>query len=251
MNYYKDIEVSNEEIISIGLISNEGDTFYSLVKPSRVITAKVSSLTGITNKDIRYAPYLEEVCKNLCDWVKDKPNKYLCYGEGDKITFIKVLKSSTDYYVHKILNSIIDNFVDLSKEIQNHFNLLRPVRLIKVAQYYFGDVNQTHNALDDAILLHDVYEKILVDNSDTSNVFELYRVADYDTSTYICRYSKDSKKPVATYENLDTAVEWVISETYKGCRRKTPDKKDIKRKISNAIKSKESFCGYLWERKVR
>ena len=74
MNFYLDFEATrfSNRIISIGCAAENGNTFYTLVKP--VNKAKVdrfiTELTGITNEMLQEAPSADEAFNQLFDFIE-------------------------------------------------------------------------------------------------------------------------------------------------------------------------------------
>ena len=72
MNYYVDFEATQfaGEIISIGCIREDGETFYSLVAPVKSkITPFITNLTGITEEMLETALDPTTVFNSFYDWV--------------------------------------------------------------------------------------------------------------------------------------------------------------------------------------
>ena len=96
MNFFVDFEATQPEgeIISIGVTCDNGEEFYSLVKPSRsMITPYITQLTHITEKMVAEAPsanldfealyhWLKKQCDNMVDW------NFFCYGKED-VNFLR------------------------------------------------------------------------------------------------------------------------------------------------------------------
>lgn len=67
MKYYIDFEAAKyvEEIISVGVVREDGKTFYSLVKPKEgKITNALIELTGLTKEKLNDAQILKKFLKN-------------------------------------------------------------------------------------------------------------------------------------------------------------------------------------------
>ena len=95
MKYFIDFEAMqfSNYIISIGCVREDGDTFYSLVKPAskdhNKISKSISDLTGITNDMLTNAPEAYEVFEKFFSWVKlqsvtsGETPEFYCYGNCD------------------------------------------------------------------------------------------------------------------------------------------------------------------------
>ena len=63
MKIYLDLEANctTNEAISIGMVTENGDTFYSLIRPHTKLDHNIKVLTGVSQEDADQAPSLEEV----------------------------------------------------------------------------------------------------------------------------------------------------------------------------------------------
>lgn len=165
MNYFIDFEAKSytEEIISIGCIRENNDTFYTLVAPKhKRITKTISKLTNITKEQLVDAPSSTEVFEDFYHWVFDNieednaPNFYV-WGDGDseflRQTFARTksnLARFTIGYVNTSLNDYSKIFC--KKANMSHCKLINAYNLL-INQ----DATQSHNALDDAKMLYELY----------------------------------------------------------------------------------------------
>ena len=167
MKYFIDFEATqfSNEIISVGCVREDGETFYSLVNVQRnKITPFITDLTGISKDDVEIAPSSDEVFENLYDWLSQDKSKaqFFCYGNND-IGFIRRnLNKTNSIKAQMALSLIAFNLVDYSKTVVRHFGLIKSIALIKVLAHYRQEeeIEQNHNALEDALFLKEVYEKI-------------------------------------------------------------------------------------------
>lgn len=167
MKYFIDFEATqfSNEIISVGCVREDGDTFYSLVNVAKnKMTNFITELTGITKEDIEIAPSSDEVFTKFYDWLSQDKSRaqFFCYGNND-IGFIKKnLNKTTTIKAQMALSIIALHLVDYSKSVSRHFGLIKSISLKKVLAYYrqVEEVEQNHNALEDALFLKEVYEKI-------------------------------------------------------------------------------------------
>jgi len=87
MKYYIDFEATEDkkEIISVGIVREDGEEFYSLVYSDDPITPRIEEITGISQKEIDEAPKSKEVFESLYDWLnrdEDVP-EIVNYGDSD------------------------------------------------------------------------------------------------------------------------------------------------------------------------
>ena len=69
MKYFIDFEANSpsNEIIEIGCVSENGDTFQTYVKPTTKIDGFITGLTGITNEMVKDAPYIDVALKEFLE----------------------------------------------------------------------------------------------------------------------------------------------------------------------------------------
>jgi inhibitor of KinA sporulation pathway (predicted exonuclease) len=167
MKYFIDFEATqfSNEIISVGCVREDGETFYSLVNVQRnKITPFITDLTGISKNDVEIAPSSDEVFENLYNWLSQDKSKaqFFCYGNND-IGFIRRnLNKTNSIKAQMALSLIAFNLIDYSKAVIRHFGLIKSIALVKVLAYYRQEekIEQNHNALEDALFLKEIYEKI-------------------------------------------------------------------------------------------
>lgn len=167
MKYFIDLEATqfSNEIISIGCVREDGETFYSLVNVAKnKMTNFITELTGITKEDVAEAPSSDEVFTNFYNWIiQDKTKaQFFCYGNSD-LSFIKRnLNKATTIKAQMGLSILALHLIDYSKCVERHFGLVKSISLKKVLAYYrqVTEVKQNHNALEDALFLKEIYDRI-------------------------------------------------------------------------------------------
>ena len=167
MKYFIDLEATqfSNEIISIGCVREDGDTFYSLVNVAKnKMTNFITELTGITKEDIAEAPSSDEVFEKFYDWIIPDKSKvqFFCYGNADLAFIKKNLNKATTVKAQMALSVLALHLIDYSKCVERHFGLIKAIGLKKVIAYYrqVDEVEQHHNALEDALFLKEIYDKI-------------------------------------------------------------------------------------------
>lgn len=167
MKYFIDLEATqfSNEIISIGCVREDGETFYSLVNVAKnKMTNFITELTGITKEDVAEAPSSDEVFTNFYNWIIQDETKaqFFCYGNSD-LSFIKRnLNKATTIKAQMGLSILALHLIDYSKCVERHFGLVKSISLKKVLAYYrqVAEVEQNHNALEDALFLKEIYDRI-------------------------------------------------------------------------------------------
>jgi inhibitor of KinA sporulation pathway (predicted exonuclease) len=168
MNFYIDFEATQftEEIISIGCIAENGNTFNCLVVPSNLkkITPFITDLTGITQEMVQEDGYSPECAfAHLKMFVTenngDEMPAFYCYGNQDK-TFLKnTIKHMHNLEMILFASAVRDMLVDYSVTVKDYLSncglsLKKLVALIRQVD----EVEQNHDALDDAKMLKECFE---------------------------------------------------------------------------------------------
>lgn len=167
MKYFIDLEATqfSNEIISIGCVREDGETFYSLVNVAKnKMTNFITELTGITKEDVSTAPSSDEVFTKFYDWLIPDESKvqFFCYGNADLGFIRKNLNKATTVKAQMALSVLALHLIDYSKCVERHFGLIKSIGLKKVIAYYrqVEEVEQNHNALEDALFLKEIYDRI-------------------------------------------------------------------------------------------
>ena len=167
MKYFIDLEATqfSNEIISIGCVREDGETFYSLVNVAKnKMTNFITELTGITKEDVSTAPSSDEVFTKFYDWLVPDESKvqFFCYGNADLGFIRRNLNKATTVKAQMALSVLALHLVDYSKCVERHFGLIKSISLKKVLAYYrqVAEVEQNHNALEDALFLKEIYDRI-------------------------------------------------------------------------------------------
>lgn len=167
MNFYLDFEATqfSERIISIGCIADNGASFKTLVKPvkNEKVNTFITQLTGITNEMLENAPTADEAFNAFCDFVKTNNEggvpTYYCYGSSDKNFIQHTVSGMSDFHAIMFASSIQALMVDYSAVVKKYLStrglsLKKLVALIR----HVDEVEQNHDALDDAMMLKECYE---------------------------------------------------------------------------------------------
>jgi DNA polymerase III epsilon subunit-like protein len=167
MKYFIDLEATqfSNEIISIGCVREDGETFYSLVNVAKnKMTNFITELTGITKEDVSTAPSSDEVFTKFYDWLIPDESKvqFFCYGNADLGFIRRNLNKATTVKAQMALSVLALHLIDYSKCVERHFGLIKSISLKKVLAYYrqVAEVEQNHNALEDALFLKEIYDRI-------------------------------------------------------------------------------------------
>ena len=246
MLYFIDFEASQftQEIISIGCVCETEHSFYSLVHTNHKIGNFIQELTGITQTEINLAPTPDEVFLHFFNWLQEtNPTgdklQFICYGNLDTVFASHTLKNIQHSYLAQAALSLIAlHTLDYSVLVKNYFGLNKNIALVKVAQYLQPEKNilQTHNALDDAVMLKQVYDCIQQGFTVDDGILSDYK-------THIECYDQD-RKLIEVFSTLQAAVHWLITEMHmpKGTKSKR-----VLNAIKNASQKDKTYCNLYWK----
>ena len=170
MKFYLDFEATrfSNRIISIGCAAENGNTFYTLVKP--VNKAKVdrfiTELTGITNEMLAAAPTADEAFNQLFDFIELNScgiaPEFYCYGDSDAVFIQHTVKYMEDTRACMCALAIGGNLIDYANTVKKFFVVKSDMALRKVYMLIKAkeELIQKHNALEDALMLQCVVENL-------------------------------------------------------------------------------------------
>ena len=158
------------------------------------------------------------------------------------------------------------NLHDYSKSVKLHFGLHRNIGLVKVVAYYRGvtEINQSHNALEDAKYLREVFLNIEAEDEVQGDPFPEYKLEGEgapkkkkkgkpgnDYSIEMDKVLRIERKKCGvvldSYENVEDAIDWVLKQLPPVDREKASQYRNrISNKIKKAFKTKKSYMEYRW-----
>ena len=170
MQFFIDFEATqfSERIINIGCVASNGATFSTLVKP---VTKKdkvnkfITDLTGITNEMLADAPTADEAFNSFFDFVLAQgaqgEHQYYCYGNSDAQFIGRTVSHMHDARAIVFAKMLQHELIDFSTEVKTFFQMSNPIALRKVYSLIQNDnVEQHHNALEDAQMLYTVVNNL-------------------------------------------------------------------------------------------
>lgn len=261
MKFFIDFEATqfSNEIISVGCVSEKGDTFYTLVKPENKLTSFITELTGITQENIDAALEPDIVFADMFDWISslsaNDKNEFYCYGNCD-VKFIKTnFNISTNFKAGAMLGFIRASLVDYSPRVKAHYGLCNPINLGKIADHIRGyEIPQAHNALGDALLLKFVFEEVESTPTDFTCIdLDEYRQGfrqlddkepEFETGVYMYN-NKSHTKLFIKFKDMNAAIQCIMKQY--GCvdaTEKTINR--IERKITLSAKNNTKYCNKFW-----
>ena len=273
MNYFVDFEATqfSNEIISIGCVDQNGREFYSEVRARKKITNFITSLTGITDEQNKAAESSDEVFARFFDWLMENPNEravFYCYGNTD-INFVKKNLDLTKNLKAQAALSIMGmNLHDYSAVTKVHFGLVKNIALIKLVAYYRGVecVDQTHDALEDAKFLKEVYDCVSAESEVQGHPFPDYELnlpniaADKNGGKVVQKsprnilkglkhrvdmYDHEGEILQESFDSIGQARKYVIDHMGKMDQQRS-DKAKVENKIINANTKRSTYTGHIW-----
>lgn len=170
MDFYLDFEATrfSNRIISIGCSASNGNTFSTLVKPPKgdKVDSFIAELTGITNDMVSEAPSADEAFSSLFDFIMnnsdEKQPTYYVYGNCDKDFLKATMKHMENPKSCMCVQAIIGGLMDYAPTVRRFFSASGDLSLRKVYMLIksYTEMNQKHDALEDAIMLQTIVENL-------------------------------------------------------------------------------------------
>lgn len=166
MKYFIDFEATqfSQEIISVGCIREDGQTFYALVAPKKgKITPFITNLTGITAEMIDSAMSADAVFSRFYDWLFENPDdipEFFVWGGSDGDFVRHTSRHVITLKAKMALGYICGNYRDYAKMCKKELKWADNHSLLNTLKRFNPSAEQNHNSLDDAVLLKEVYDFI-------------------------------------------------------------------------------------------
>ena len=259
MNFYVDFEATQpeQEIISIGVYSDNKESFYALVKPQfSKISKYITDMTGITNEMVEDSYDLDTAFNDLYVWCANQETNlnewhFYSYGDGD-VDFIKHSMCNIQTQPPLIIASImIATMKDFSKDVTRYFH--GTTSLIKAFNFLKDlEDKQKHNALEDAKMLADIFVKIYDKAPLATNPFVLQAREDeanykFPSGRFFCKATGKNAKE-REFPCVEAAIEWLIETNISKDARDKVHRDRIATKIMKAIRKHDTYMGYKWRR---
>lgn len=263
MKFYIDFEATQpgDEIIAIGAVSENGDTFKRFVKPQlSQLTGYITQLTGIRKTDIDGAATAEEVFSDLYDWCMRKSNCQACtkwefyaFGNCDAGFIKATLPTVKEHGMILFMCYMATTLQDYSKIVTNYFQ--GGVSLIKAFNYIETlDKVQIHDPLEDALMLKDVFDKIDGAEPLTDSPFcdtgkkPAAAPTKMPSGVFWCYTKGKKQKTLKFFNSCDEAIDWIIKTYVNADMRASVHRDKMMVKIMRAIQSKSKYNNLLWGR---
>jgi len=151
------ISPSNDHIIEIGMakiVNGEIiDRYNQLINPGHELNYRITDITGITDLDLVGKPSIEEVIKEVVEFIGD--GIILGHNVAFDYSFLKVAASQSKL---KIPNKVIDTLKISRKLLKS----LPSRKLTDLCEHFNIDPGNSHRAYDDAISAYRLYEKLAI-----------------------------------------------------------------------------------------
>lgn len=180
------LSAANDEIIEIGAVkvldihSEEHATFSFLVKPSRKISRRITTITGITNEMLEDGISEEEAIRGFCEFIGDLP--LVAHNASFDSRFVKATAGRHGLDIDNMLIDTLSLARKAFPDLQNH-------KLPTLVEH-FNIETIAHRALEDSHSALRVY---------IESVSTLYRDADF-------MLAAQKKEPISIYRAADTPL---------------------------------------------
>ena len=257
MKYFIDFEATQytSEIISIGCVDENGREFYTLVQPRKIkVTKFITRLTGITTDDLRSAPTADEAFSAFFDWIEsEKESEFYCYGRSDADFIAHTMRNVSSVSAKQALELIKESLCDYLDTVKKHFLIVRDISLKKVAEYYRKEkIEQKHNALEDALILKEIYYN-LNNETVTECPFPEYQKPKDEkpkpkkTAKPSSMIAAEKDDIIILFPSYERAAEWVVKTLiYKNKFINDKTNTNVSKRIKKAVERKELYSGYKW-----
>lgn len=264
MKYFIDFEAMQftNYIISIGCVREDGKEFYSLVHTPQGskhnVSKFITDLTGITTEMVAAAPMPEEVFSDFYEFCTDDSSipEFYCYGNCDTGFIKSTFEKTNNFKAKTILGYMYTDMKDFAPAVKTHFGLMKLIGLAKVYEYFLGEeVHQSHNALEDAKMLKEVYfgcknekiedidETVFLDYKQivTANI----SIDDKRFNVLCCNRIDFNASETKTFDSLHSAIQWLFQhdENLVKCGAQP---KNIAKKIKSSYNTKQQYHGFYW-----
>ncbi len=163
------------QIVEVGAVRFRGDgtvlaTFGQLVNPRRPIPRESTCIHGITDKMVLREPTIEEVLPKFLDFIGPEPVVMLAHNARFDVSF---LSAAIGLLAHQPpLHPVIDTCQVARKRLQ-----LNDYKLQTIGRHLGLIEDEKHRALDDAVLLKDVFAHLVQKRPRLHQLPELMQLA--------------------------------------------------------------------------
>ena len=267
MKYFIDFEATqfSEEIISVGCVREDGETFYSLVAPVEgKITPFITNLTGITAEMLNTAMSPDHVFEMFYDWafIADDTPDFFVWGNSDVDFLRHTFKRTTSRKARMAIGYMCGSATDYAKKFCKTIKA-DSCALIKAFNTLVDEeASQTHNALDDAVMLFQVYD--IATNIPVSELKEKMVSVVSIKKTGAAAQEKIIKwnemglekgticiinekgKALQIFNCLEEAADWILNTKISEDQREKTNRDNVKKRIKNAYSGGHQYYSMTW-----
>lgn len=271
MRYFIDFEATqySEEIISIGCVREDGETFYSLVLPAEgKLTPFITNLTGITEeKLLSDALSSDNAFELFYDWAfseEDTPIFY-SWGSSDMQFLRNTFKRTNSHKARMAIGYVCASLKDYSKKFCKKIKTENCSLLNAFKGLVDSNATQNHNSLDDAYMLwrvhckmhdisltiDDIREKMsgYIFNNKKENSEDEEKKVKWSkrnlTSGSICIIDKKGKA-LSIFSDLDEATAWIIENRIGKKNRENTKFENVSKNIKKAYSNGTTYFNMNW-----
>lgn len=148
--------VETDQIIEVGMVIIENgeiiEDYSTLINPNQSIPPFITSLTGITDEDVRLAPSFAEVAPKIAHLFAD--SYFVAHNVAFDLRFLNTKLAAVN--LEKLTNPVIDT-VELSRIL---FPQAPSFQLEQLAEYLSIEHDEAHRALADAYMTAEILLKM-------------------------------------------------------------------------------------------
>lgn len=143
-----------DQIIQVGAVKylnhEQVDVMNQLVNPSRAISARITSLTGISNNMVKNEPTVERVILHLIDFIADFP--IVAHNASFDMGFLYALDDRVEVPRYSVIDTL-----KLARKVIND----TPNHKLTTLAHYLQLEHNAHDALGDCLVTAQIYQYCL------------------------------------------------------------------------------------------
>ena len=192
----------------------------------------------------------------------DTPIFYHCYGDSDAVFLINTANKMKDSPIRSFIINLAESLLDDSYVVRQFFHS-KAIGLHKALKYFEPELpDQTHDPLDDAILLQKLMQYL-----ESADPLETYPCEEHSDVINTQPKKKKNKTPVIKdnrkyrviithvvnkaakpkiFTSTETAINWAYQKTLK----KAPNAaiKTVKKNVEKAIANGGNYMNWSWQK---
>ncbi len=179
------LDAKKDSIVSVGAIKmiggriEIGNSFYRLVNPKTALTAESVIIHEITPSEVLHKPDIDSVLSEFLDFCGD--DVIVGYCTAIDMEFLN--KETKRIIGSKIKNPVVDiQAIQTWMSLWNRWEITWPneYRLYDIAKYFGISVNGAHNAIIDAYITAQIFQRFIpkLIDSEISSIGDLVKLSD-------------------------------------------------------------------------